>query len=183
MIEFWALVGLAVCDEDFRKELKEVREDVNRLGQTIQKYGFRLSCYELVEFQRVISIKLCNFPPDPAPQNSLEVMDYLHDEWWVPEDPCSWDFWSAAINPELAAADAKKAARYPQSALNPKYQHPYLVFDNRIGKNVPGAVDPLTSEPVSDETLVEETIASSIRPEAEVDNIKRFSKAKSPPKA
>lgn len=151
MTDFWAVIGLAICDEDFREELKTVRKNRKRLLDTVLKYGFRLGCYELVEFQRLISIKLTDFPPDPPPQDTLELMDYLHNSWWVPEDPCIWDFALAA--------------------LSKKYQHPYLVFDNKAEKNVPGAVDPLTSEPISNEVFHQGTAREPV---------KRFVKARSP---
>jgi hypothetical protein len=137
MTELWAVIGLAMLDGKFNEELKEAREDLHKLGEEVQEYGFRLSCYELVELQRIISTRLTDIPAGDS--NVLDLMYYMSTRLWTLGDPCWWAWWEAAFN-------SKKE-------LNPKYQHPYLVFDEEMRKNVPGAVDPKTGDPISEEEL------------------------------
>jgi hypothetical protein len=160
MTELWAVIGLAMLDGKFNEELKEAREDLHKLGEEVQEYGFRLSCYELVELQRIISTRLTDIPAGDS--NVLDLMYYMSTRLWTLGDPCWWAWWEAAFN-------SKKE-------LNPKYQHPYLVFDENTGKNVPGAVDPQTGDPINNELFDKQfTIDSTVIPPG---SRKRFAKAK-----
>ncbi|MEW6210823.1 MAG: hypothetical protein AB1631_20830, partial [Acidobacteriota bacterium] len=55
MIEYWAVLGLAVVDHHFREALFRAREDRSLLDRLMKEHCFRLSRYELGELQRVIS--------------------------------------------------------------------------------------------------------------------------------
>jgi len=175
MTELWSVIGLAMLDRKFNEELKEARDDLKKLGEEVEEYGFRLSCYELVELQRIISAKVTNFPAE-APEDALELMYYMSTLFWVIHEPCWWAWWKAVLNPDLESIDPKHLAENPKLALNLDYQHPYMVFDEKTGKNVPGAVDPQTGDPINNELFDKQVNVSTI--DIQSDAPKRFGKAK-----
>jgi len=173
MTELWSVIGLAVLDGKFNKELKEARDDLKKLGEEVQEYGFRLSCYELVELQRIISIKFIDFPAEP-PEDALDLMYFMFTRFWVQGTVCWWAWWEALLNPDPKLSP-EDVAKNPKLALNPDYQHPYFVFDEKLQKNVTGAVDPKTGEPISDELFDKQvTVDSNQIPSG---SHKRFAKA------
>ena len=179
MTELWAVIGLAMLDGEFNKELKAARDDLKELGEEVEEYGFQLSCYELVELQRIISTKLTDFP-EKCPEDVLDLLYFIFSGIWVIDTPCWWAWWKAALNPDLESLGPKRLAEDPKLALNPKYQHPYLVFDQEMQMNVPGAVDPKTGEPISKEEL--DTKVTDVPGNGSV-TPRRFVKAKHPKKA
>ncbi len=139
MIEYWAVLGLAIIDEEFREALAKAKRDTGKLRRIVRDYGFRLSRYELGELQRVINSK---DPKDPK-VNVLDLMHKIHHLIWFEDDPC-----------------------WPAMTPNPKYRHPYLVLvpypDSEHVKSVigqppeneslvAGFVDPVTGKPLKTE--------------------------------
>lgn len=53
MVELWAVLGLACIDHRFRDTLEAAsKESTEELQQTVERYNFRLSRYELGEVAR-----------------------------------------------------------------------------------------------------------------------------------
>jgi len=126
MIEYWASLGLAIIDEEFRESLAKHKRDIGKLRRVVKDYGFRLSRYELGELQRVINAK---DPMNPK-TDVLDLMRQIHHLIWVEEDPC-----------------------WPAMTPNTEYRHPYLVSCSDYehdGKPeiVPAYVDPVTGKPL-----------------------------------
>ncbi len=131
MIEYWAALGLAIIDEEFREALAKAKRDTGKLRKLAKDYGFRLSRYELGELQRVINGK----DPKNSKVNVLDMMYQIHDLIWVHEDPC-----------------------WPAMTPNHKYRHPYLVYPKHVIDHprekdslTPGYVDPVTGKPLKAE--------------------------------
>jgi hypothetical protein len=57
VIEYWAVIGLACLDDEFRQELTERRNDGGQINKLMKEHGFRLSLYELGEVQRLMKIE------------------------------------------------------------------------------------------------------------------------------
>jgi hypothetical protein len=55
MIEYWAVIGLACLDDEFRDGLAERKGDFRELAKYLKDQGFRLALYETGEVQRLIS--------------------------------------------------------------------------------------------------------------------------------
>lgn len=82
MIEYWACIGLACADDDFRDQLQK---DAPR---TTEEYAFRLSSFELADLERlmgepkvlaamtVIQNYICPLPPKPCPKHSARSAGY-----------------------------------------------------------------------------------------------------------
>jgi hypothetical protein len=137
MIEYWAVLGLAIIDEEFLETLAKAKRDIGKLRKVVKDYGFRLSRYEMGELQRVINAKDHNAKdPENRKGNVLDLMRQLHHLIWFEEDPC-----------------------WPAMTPNAKYRHPYLVYYSKHGPDHPGKndspvlgyVDPVTGKPLKTE--------------------------------
>ncbi|HWQ33661.1 MAG TPA: hypothetical protein VNQ79_12480 [Blastocatellia bacterium] len=56
MIEYWAVIGLACLDDEFRKALEGKKEKDAEFEGYLKDQGFRLSRYEVGEVKRLIGI-------------------------------------------------------------------------------------------------------------------------------
>ena len=127
MIELWTAIGMAVCDCDFNEKLTEIAkvrekdEALKQLLPILREYGFRMSCYEALDFLRFIRTP-----------RLLKKALAMHDEYWYIKDK----------PPECLM-------HHMNAALALGYEHPYVVFDNELGKNIIGVVDPMTGEPLN----------------------------------
>lgn len=75
MIEFWAVIGLAITDHHFREALDDVKTDRRQLNNLMKEHCFRLSNYELGELHRLISIP-----------EIMRQMKKIHDLYWYRGD-------------------------------------------------------------------------------------------------
>jgi hypothetical protein len=97
MIEYWAVLGLAIIDEEFLEALAKAKGDIGKLRKVVKAYGFRLSRYEMGEPQRVLNAK----DHEDRKGNVLGLMRQMHHLIWFEEDPC-----------------------WPAMTPNAKYRHP-----------------------------------------------------------
>jgi hypothetical protein len=56
MIEYWAVIGLACLDDEFREALEDKIENDAEFEGYLKDQGFRLSRYEVGEVKRLIGI-------------------------------------------------------------------------------------------------------------------------------
>lgn len=129
MIEYWAVLGLAIIDEEFLEALSKAKRDIGKLRKVVKDYGFRLSRYEMGELQRVINVK----NHENRKGNVLDLMGQIHHLIWFEEDPC-----------------------WPAMTPNDRYRHPYLAPYPKRGAGHkgkydlpdPAYVDPVTGKPL-----------------------------------
>ena len=173
MKELWTVIGLAVLDGNFREDLRKAiaTGELADLGNEVQEYGYSLSIYELADLQRILSVDFTKLPPPPLFTNILDLFEYALSGGWVPEDDCCWIWWKSAFT-EVGVGLKRKLK------FNKKYQHPYLVFDRNLQRNVPAAVNPRTGEPVNNELFNDLIPQRGVKvPPGQG----RFSKAENPP--
>jgi hypothetical protein len=129
MIELWTAIGLAVSDLDFNEDLQKVTK-VRGKREALKKLIELLREYgfRMSAYEAAELLRIIKTP------NALKAMAEVHNIIWFRMSPCLWA-WSEA-------------------ALSRDFQLPYLVFDNKPGKNVMATVDPLTGEPSNNETFV-----------------------------
>jgi|SRR5215470_16096298 len=85
MIEYWAVIGLACLDDEFREKLVKAKGNARTLNQLMKDNCFRLSLYELGEVQRLMRIP-----------KVVESMEAIYDAEWSEETIC----WTAkTFNP------------------------------------------------------------------------------------
>ena len=156
MIEFWAVVGLTIVDEEFLEALVKVKRDISKLRRVVKEYGFRLSRYEFGELQRLLNAKLigeeleelrrvvCNLKDPKDGVDIPSLLAILNFSYWFHGDSC----WTAIT-------------------FDRKYRHCYVIYKDEgehdedqksavaIGKAsdeedefVPGFVDPVTGKPL-----------------------------------
>lgn len=147
MTELWMAIGMAICDCEFNEELQAVA-DPRIVGKTealklllpiMQKYGFRMSLYEIVEFLRIIRT---NVTTEAKTQNVLPLMLIIHNgSWFLKDQPpeCLNHFMLNALTPIDGGTDVE---------ANPKYLHPSVVIDRSNGNHVLASVNPMTNEPI-----------------------------------
>ena len=74
MIDFWAVMGLAIVDVPFQKEVFRAKDDVRALTKVVNgKYSFHLSRFEVREFS--------DFMKNPGVLDNLKA---LH-RFWMPK--------------------------------------------------------------------------------------------------
>ena len=100
MIEYWAVIGLACVDGEFRKKLEINKEDASKIDQLMKEYGFRLRFYELGEVQRLMRIP-----------EIVKSMETIYDKEWSKKSICltAKTFNPAYLHPREATSE--EAAR------------------------------------------------------------------------
>jgi hypothetical protein len=153
MVELWTAIGLAVSDLDFNEDLQEIAK-VRGKKEALKKLLKVLQEYEF----RFSAYELVEFLRIIKTPEALKKMVELHNIIWFRNTVCLWA-WS-------------------ESGLSPDFQLPYLVFDNKRRENVMATVDPLTSEPTSDEILTESDARKKSSSEPAPKGKRRFERAK-----
>jgi hypothetical protein len=77
MIEYYAVIGLACLDDEFRDALEKGKGNIRSIEKLMKAYGFRLSRYETGEVARLMNIPTV-----------VEGMKNTYDSQWDELCPC-----------------------------------------------------------------------------------------------